>query len=573
MNEKPTIITERVDDIPLLLAQMDRMGLAEVLDAHFPTHGNWRGLSFGRVTTIWLSSILSRGDHRLVHVEPWVAQRQMMLSQATGEVVRAHEFSDDRLEIVLRRLSNDQGWVSFESALNQHLVRVYDLQAERVHVDSTSASAYASVSDEGLFQFGHSKDHRPDLPQVKVMQAVLDPLGMPLVTDVVSGERADDPLYIPCIERVQASLGRSGLLYVGDCKMASRQTRAWIAAQEAYYLCPLSQVQLSAGELAEAVESALRGDVELCAVYREVDDGQAEPIAQGYERQVPMVLDVAGESQSWMERRFVVQSLRHAKASEASLRARVAKAQTQVEALNRRGRGRKCFEKIDDLRQAVNAIVQRHQVEDFLWLRYDQPCTSRPVRAYRNRAAGMKVDRHATVEVRVDEEALAAAVSRFGWRVYGTNQPREQLSLEQAVLAYRSEYLVERSLGRLKGRPLSLTPMYVQRDDHATGLIRLLSTALRVLTLMEFVGRRHLALEQNKMAGLYAGNPKRETARPTAERLLEAFEEVTLTVIELPHQTICHVTPLSPVQLRILEILGFSSELYTRLEAVSVEPP
>ena len=81
MNEKPTIITERVDDIPLLLAQMDRMGLSEVLDAHFPTHGNWRGLSFGQVTTIWLSSILSRGDHRLVPVEPWVAQRQMMLSQ------------------------------------------------------------------------------------------------------------------------------------------------------------------------------------------------------------------------------------------------------------------------------------------------------------------------------------------------------------------------------------------------------------------------------------------------------------------------------------------------------------
>jgi transposase len=113
----------------------------------------------------------------------------------------------------------------------------------------------------------------------------------------------------------------------------------------------------------------------------------------------------------------------------------------------------------------------------------------------------------------------------------------------------------------------------VQRDDHATGLIRLLSIALRVLTLMELVGRRHLALDNEKIAGLYAGNPKRETARPTAERLLEAFADVTLTVIELPYQTICHVTPLNPVQLRILEILGFSSELYTRLEAVSVEPP
>ena len=62
------------------------------------------------------------------------------------------------------------------------------------------------------FQLGHSKDHRPDLPQVKVMQAVLDPLGMPVATDGVSGERADDPLYIPCIERVQHSLERRGAI-------------------------------------------------------------------------------------------------------------------------------------------------------------------------------------------------------------------------------------------------------------------------------------------------------------------------------------------------------------------------
>jgi transposase len=149
----------------------------------------------------------------------------------------------------------------------------------------------------------------------------------------------------------------------------------------------------------------------------------------------------------------------------------------------------------------------------------------------------------------------------------------ESLSLAQAVLAYRSEYQVERSLGRLKGRPLSLTPMYVQRDDHATGLIRLLSIALRVLTLLEFVGRRQLATEEAKLAGLYAGNPRRETARPTAERLLEAFQDLTLTIVKGPQQTDRHITILSPLQERILEILGFSSELYTRLCPVSSEPP
>ena len=204
MNEIPNIITERVDDIPLLIEQMQRMGLPTLLDHHFPTHGNWTGLSLGWVSTIWLSSILSRGDHRMVHVEPWVVKRLWTLGVTTGQAVQRVDFTDDRLEIVLRCLSDDTRWAAFEAALNQHTVRVYDLCTARVHVDSTSASVYAMVSEGGLFQFGHSKDDCPDLPQVKVMQAVLDPLGMPLATDVVSGERADDPLYMPCIERVQA---------------------------------------------------------------------------------------------------------------------------------------------------------------------------------------------------------------------------------------------------------------------------------------------------------------------------------------------------------------------------------
>ena len=101
----------------------------------------------------------------------------------------------------------------------------------------------------------------------------------------------------------------------------------------------------------------------------------------------------------------------------------------------------------------------------------------------------------------------------------------------------------------------------------------MLSIALRVLTLLEFVGRRQLAAEGAKLAGLYAGNPKRETDRPTAERLLEAFQAITLTIIQGPHQTDRHVTALRPLQQRILEILGFSSALYTRLGTISSEPP
>jgi transposase len=433
MNDIQNIITERVDDIPLLLEQMQRMNLPTLIDHHFPTHGNWQGLSLGWVSTIWLSSILSRGDHRLVHVEPWVNSRLWMLRRTTGQAVERLDFTDDRLELVLQHLSDDRRWAQFESALNQHTVRVYDLSCERIHIDSTTASSYATVSESGLFQFGPSKDHRPDLPQVKVMQAVLDPLGMPLATDVVSGERADDPLYLPCIERLQASLGRRGLLYVGDCKMAARETRACIASRGDYSLCPLPQIQLADKELDEALETIWSGEQPLIPVIREREEGKPELIAEGYERRVPMSLEVEGEEHVWSERRLVMRSLRHAQAAEAALRARVAKAKVQVEALNVRGRGRKRYEDSETLRQATHEIVQRHGVAEFLWLRYDQHRTTRQLRTYRGRPAQVKEDRQATVEVRVDEDALESAVRRLGWRVYGTNQPTEQLSLEQAV--------------------------------------------------------------------------------------------------------------------------------------------
>ena len=89
-----------------------------------------------------------------------------------------------------------------------------------------------------------------------------------------------------------------------------------------------------------------------------------------------MSVEVEGRRHEWSERRLLVRSVRHAEAAEAALRARVAKAKAQVEALNRRGRGRTRFEDVETLRQAVNAIVQRHRVEDFLWLRYDHHTTT-----------------------------------------------------------------------------------------------------------------------------------------------------------------------------------------------------
>src|SRR5262245_20733057 len=63
------------------------------------------------------------------------------------------------------------------------------------------------------------------------MMGSLDPLGMPLATDVLSGERADDGLYIPLIKRLEAGMSQPGLLFVGDCKMSALGTRAYVVGR------------------------------------------------------------------------------------------------------------------------------------------------------------------------------------------------------------------------------------------------------------------------------------------------------------------------------------------------------
>jgi transposase len=226
-----------------------------------------------------------------------------------------------------------------------------------------------------------------------------------------------------------------------------------------------------------------------------------------------------------------------------------------------------------ELRQAAQALVEEYGVEGLVVLDFEERVHRRQARRYRDRPTRMVEEREPSVRVTIDEEAVQQRIRQKGWRVYTTNAPAEQLPLSQAILAYRNQYIVERGCGRLKGHPLSLTPMYLERDDHATGLIRLVSIGLRVLTLLEFLVRRRLAQQQDELAGLYAGNPKRTTARPTAERILEAFKDLTLTLIHEPHRSLRHLTPLSDLQQRILSLLDFAPEIDTRLCISSWKPP
>ena len=124
MSEAFAVTIDRVDDIPVLAANMEKMGVAALVDEHFQLHGNWGGISLGRVYCGWLAHILSEADHRMNHVQSWAEKREETLCGCFGGEVSAHDFTDDRLEIALDALSEDERWAEFETALNRRTVQV-----------------------------------------------------------------------------------------------------------------------------------------------------------------------------------------------------------------------------------------------------------------------------------------------------------------------------------------------------------------------------------------------------------------------------------------------------------------
>jgi transposase len=563
---------EAVADLPVLWATLQRLDLPATLDRHFPAPPHWKGpLTPGEVLAVWLLFLLSQGDHCLNHVQPWISQHQGVLSASVGKPVRPTHAHDDRLADWLTRLGRDDAFAALECDLNQHTVRVYQLPTELVRLDATTANSYADVlSEQGLLQFGHSKDD-PDRPQFKVAAAVLDPLGLPLATAVVPGNVTDDPLYVPAIRAVQTALGVGGRTYVGDCKMAALATRAFVAAGDDFYLCPLSENQFSRAERQAVLQPVWEGTQALQPVWRPGPEGQPdELVAEGFAVDVALTAPVGTQEVRWTERRWLVRSRAYAQAQEAALERRLASAEAALRDLPTRKRGKKQLFHAE-LVQAAEAIVARDGVEGLLCYTVQARMTTRPVRAYRDRPARRETEVSCAIDVGRDEARIEARKREMGWQVYGTNALA--LTLPRVVWAYRGQYRIEDDWSRLKGRSLGLTPVYLQDEHRIQGLVHLLSLALRVLTLVEWVVRERLRQEQAKLQGIYAGQPGRKTDRPSAELLLGAMKTISISVVEVNGRIHALLTPLTEVQRRLLDLWNLPPDLYENVVRGFPEPP
>jgi transposase len=223
--------------------------------------------------------------------------------------------------------------------------------------------------------------------------------------------------------------------------------------------------------------------------------------------------------------------------------------------------------------EALDRVLKDQRVDGLLrgaWEKQGEQTTHYVGRGrgavHREKRVIQKTRSHLTHIAR-QEDTMAALCQRFGWKAFVTNAGQKRLSLQDAVLCSRNAYRVERIFQRLKSR-VQIAPLFVQLNEPIEGLTYLLTLGVRVLTVTEFVLRRSLETEQASLPGLHPENKQKMTDKPTAERILKAFSDISLTIIKTAagEDILRRLTPLSGLQEDILQRLGWGAALYGQLE-------
>jgi transposase len=411
---------------------------------------------------------------------------------------------------------------------------------------------------DSLLRHGHSKDKRPDLLQYRQMLGTLDPTGIPLVSETLAGNGADDPLYWPAWQRMAKVIGHKLFVFLADCKAAAIATRATIADAGGIYCFPLPLTGQNPDLLKQWVLNPPSASVDIRLPRQEEDE---PAVGKGFEIELGKTWFNPDTNKlvKWHERYLVAYSHVLATAQIRGLHERLDQAETALKKL-KKSPGKD----LEVLNAQVAAILKRHRVKEFLIVTTTIETNIRTSYVKKGRPSANSPTQEVTqIELTLSSEhqilAIAEAEQLAGWRLYVTNAPIARLSLNQAISYYRDQWIVERGFHRFKRGQLPALPIYFQNQDRIVGLMFLLTLALRVFTLIEFVVRLALQTSQQKLAGLYAGNPKRATERPSAEQLLKAFDNLNLYLF--PENYIV-VTTLSALHRQILFLLKLPESIY-----------
>ena len=574
MQGEEKLVSIGVNEIPLLYSIIREMGISEAVNGSKQVHGNWVGTSIGDLIELWLCYILSECDHRLSAVEDWSESVIELLRAMSGfSDLSSYDFLDDKLGLLLNYIGDEKMWQEVEGRINERGLSIYRFEElgtlPTFRLDAAPMQGYGQVEEGGLLQYGYSKQHA-NLPQFKIKLCTLDNavnnFAYPVTHLTVSGEVSDDVLYDQILKQSKRVLSgvkgyESGNLYIGDNKFGSISNRASVVSQSDYYLLPLSLVQLSQKEREGVIKNTPK------SIKVEVEQGKEMVlVAEGFEESKELSYTLEGKIQEWTERRLYVLSHAYANSSKKAFDNRLNAATALIGQLTERKQGKKVLQTQEEYEEAIAKILKDKELEGFLTVTVHTQTTEKVIKAWGKRAQRTDIELKFEIEVVTNEAAIEEHKLLLGWQVYATNTPKELLPYEKCVWKYRHQSNIESRFDDIRNKMAPLLPVFLQKDQRIKGLVNLLLLALKVSSVLEYKIAKALNDKNEELKNIFEGNPTRGTKKPSAKRIFNAFQGITIALVFSKYDLLfALMTELNPTQSKILELLNINPEVYTNL--------
>lgn len=473
-----------------------------------------------------------------------------------GSNVEPERFSDYNLGRVLDKI-HQTGTQKVFSSIAQNAVTAFDIDAKRVHFDTTSVSVFGDYiySDEPFnITYGHSKDKRPDLKQFLISLLCVDRT-IPILGATEDGNASDKTLNNELLGGISKHMARHGLgpgafVYVADSAFVTPDNLKSADQKEIQFL---TRLPATYNECSRAIAEAVTADnwIEI-GTLNQTHATLKRPAAyyRGFETTVELY------ERSY--RAVVVHSSAHDKRRHKRIDRLLIQKRKKIESLLKQLNAEVYFCRadaeaaVDKLNAA--AVGSYHKLA----------CAINKVAKYpRGRPANDKpripigYEYELTVKITEDPATVNPLRLEAGCFVLLSNIKSDDIlwSAKELLSLYKDQSGIEQNFGFLKD-PLIVNSIFLKKPHRieVLGLVLLLS--LLIWRLMERCMRQYIESTGSTITGW----KKRPTKRPTSFMLTTKFLEITVFKLGSKRQL---ARPLRPVQLEFLKALNLKPDIFT----------
>ena len=545
MDSTTRFASQRVGALPFIVAYLDKMELARVIDENIPWEGE---VPLGTLVEVMVCN-------RLLNPKAMYKISEWALNAGVCDYydVTAEQLNDDRLGRALERIAMHS--FSAQSQLILHIVKRFKLDVSQIHYDISSVELYgayerqlaenaeaqseleneASSTTSAQTQgpkpmYGRTKSGRKNVKQVQFGIDVTRDGAVPIDLIPFDGNEAEVKTHLENMDRLRRMLPTKKLLYTADSKLDSPENLLANKAAGGQFLCGgVFQPNLKEEYLKHRKEMK---QVDYCPKSKQNLPLEERPKYKAYEMYKTIEGKVDGRKVCLKYRQvFVWSEAKAAVESETRLR-HLGKIRQEFETIEK-NLNKYSLKTREKIVSRLDSAKGKYSLGEVFQYKLTQ----------QSGKFALNWD--------VDQKALDRLENLDGAYVLKTDLPKTVHDTAKVLQEYKEQIHVERRIGDMKG-PLAIAPMFLEKPLRIAGMMYILLWALMMMALMERDVRT--SLDGEPMYGIYPEN--RPSPSPTGRSILERFEDLVIVIIKHHGQEHRRLAELDKTQRQLIELMG-----------------